>query len=61
MVDHFRDDISKCIFLEENAYISIKISLQFVPRGPVNIIPALLPVTAWRRLGDKPLSDPIMA
>ena len=28
---HFADDIFKCIFLHENAWISIKISLKFVP------------------------------
>ena len=30
---HFPDDIFKCIFLNENVSISIKISLQFVPKG----------------------------
>ena len=39
-VRHFPDDIIKCIFLNENVYISIKISLKFVPRGPINNIPA---------------------
>ena len=29
--DHFTDDIFNCIFLNENAWISIKISLKFVP------------------------------
>ena len=28
---HFADDISKCIFLKENVWISLKISLKFVP------------------------------
>ena len=28
---HFSDDIFKCIFLNENVWISIKISLKFVP------------------------------
>ena len=28
---HFPDDIFNCIFLDENAWISIKISLKFVP------------------------------
>ena len=30
---HFPDDIFKCIFLKQNIWISIKISLKFVPRG----------------------------
>ena len=32
----FPDDIFKCIFLNENAWISIKITLKFVPKGQVN-------------------------
>ena len=57
---HFPDDIFKCIFLNENALISIKIPLKFVPKGPINNIPALVPIMAWRRPGDKPLSVPMM-
>ena len=34
----FPDDIFKCIFLNENVWISIKISLKFVPKGPINNI-----------------------
>ena len=33
---HFPDAIFKCIFLNENVLISIKISLKFVPKGPIN-------------------------
>ena len=40
--------------------ISIRISLKFVPKGPINIIPALVWIMAWRRPGDKPLSEPMM-
>ena len=54
------DDIFKCIFLNENVRISIKISLKFVPKGPINNIPALFQVMAWRRAGNKPLSEPMM-
>ena len=50
----FPDDIFKCIFLNENARISIKISLKFVPKGPINNIPALVQIMAWRQPGDKP-------
>ena len=39
---HFPDDIFKCIFLNENVWISIKISLKFAPKGPINNIPALV-------------------
>ena len=54
---HFPDDIFKCIFLNENVWISLKISLKFVPKGPINNIPALVQKVAWRRPGDKPLSE----
>ena len=57
---HFADDIFKCIFLNKNVWISIKISLKFVPKGPINNIPALVEIMAWRRPGDKPLSEPMM-
>ena len=54
---HFADDIFTCIFLNENVWFPIKISLKFVPKGPINYIPALVQIMAWRRLGDKPLSE----
>ena len=55
---HFLDDIFKCIFLNENVKISIKISLQFVPKGQINNIPTLVQIMAWRCQGStKPLSE----
>ena len=57
---HFADAIFKCIFFNENIWIFIKISLKFVPRGPINNIPSLVQIMAWRRPGDKPLSEPMM-
>ena len=56
----FPDDIFKCIFMNGNVWSSIKISLKFVPDGPINNIPALVKMTAWCRTGDKPLSEPMM-
>ena len=50
----------KHIFLNENVRISIQISLTFVPKGPINNIPALVQTMSWRRSGDKPLSEPMM-
>ena len=44
----------------KNVWISINISLKFVPKGPINHIPALCQIMAWRRPGDKPLSEPMM-
>ena len=40
--------------------ISIKISLKFVPKGLISNIPALVLIMAWRRPGDKPLTEPMM-
>ena len=57
---HFADDIFKSIFLNENIWTPIKISLKFVPKGLINNIPALVKIMAWRRPGDKPLSEPMM-
>ena len=57
---HFADDVFKCNFLNENVWISIETSLKFIPKGPINNIPALVQIMAWRRSGDKPLSEPIM-
>ena len=57
---HFADDIFNFIFLNENIWTPIKISLKFVPKGPINNIPALVLMMAWRRPGDKPLSEPVM-
>ena len=57
---HFPDDIFKCIFLNENMWIFIEISLKFVLKGLINNIPALVQIMTWRRPGDKPLSAPMM-
>ena len=47
-------------FFNENVSISIKISLKFVLKGPINKVPALVQIMAWRRPGDKPLSELMM-
>ena len=52
---HFPDNIFKCIFLNKNIWILIKISLKFVPKGPINNIPAL-EIIAWHRPGNKPVA-----
>ena len=57
---HFADDPFKRIFLNATLRISIKISLNFVPKRPINNIPALVQIMAWRRPGDKPLSESTM-
>ena len=50
-----------CIFSNKNNWVSIKISLKSVPEGPVCNSPALIQIMAWRRSGDKPLSEPMIA
>ena len=60
---NFSDDLSKCIFLKKNVWISIKISLKFVPKSPVNNIQALEyndDNIYDNNNGDKPLSEPMM-
>ena len=59
-MDTIPGDTFKRIFLNENVMISIKIPLKFVPMGPINNNPALVQIMAWRRLGDKPLSEPMI-
>ena len=56
----FPDDTFERIFLNETVIILIKISVKFVPNGPINNIPALVQIMAWRRPGDKPLSEPML-
>ena len=45
----FADDIFKCIFLNENAWISIKIPLKFIPEGLIYIIGSDNGLTTIRR------------
>ena len=56
----FADDTFKCIFMNENARISIETSFKLVPEGPINNIPTLVQIMAWRQPGAKPLSEPLM-
>ena len=44
----FADDTFQCIFLDENISTVISISLKFVPKGPINNIPELVQIMAWR-------------
>ena len=60
MATIWADGIFNCIFFNENDRISIKISLKYVPRSPIDKKAALVQVMAWRRTGDKPLPGPMM-
>ena len=55
---HFADDIFRCIFVNEIFCILIKISLKFVPKGPIDNNPAVVSIMAWSQTGDKRLSEP---
>ena len=57
---NFANDLFKYIFLNENVWISINISLKFLSKGPIDNIPALVQIMAWCWPGDKPLSKPKM-
>ena len=53
------DDIFSCIFLNEDTWYLISISLKFVPKGPISNIPALVQIMAWHRPDHNPLSEPM--
>ena len=44
----------------ENFCISFKISLKFVPKGPIDNNPAMVQIMAWGQIGDKLLSEPML-
>ena len=46
--------------MNEKSCMSIRISLKFVSKSPIDNISALVPVMAWRRTGDKPLPEPML-
>ena len=50
-------DIFKCIFMNEKSCILIRISLKFVPTGPIETKAAFVQEMAWRRTGGKPLPE----
>ena len=56
---HFADDVFTCIFFNENCCILITFSLKYVRKGPIDDNRALVQIMAWRRSGDKPLSEPM--
>ena len=54
------DDNFKCIFLNENNKIPIRVWLKFVARSPTDNKPALVQVMAWHRTSNKPLTEPML-
>ena len=57
---HFADNIFWCTFVNENFCILIEVSRKFVPKGPIDNIPALVKIMAWHLICDKPLSEPVL-
>ena len=57
---HIVDDIFNCIFVNDKFCILIKISLKVIPMGPIDNKPASVYTMVWRRIGDKPLSEPVL-
>ena len=57
---HLADDLFTCIFVNGNCCILIKFSMKYVRQGPIDNNSALVQIMAWRRSGDKPLSEPMM-
>ena len=53
-------NIFKCIFLNEYDITPIQMSRKFVSRSPDENKPALDKGMAWRRIGNKPLSEPML-
>ena len=57
---HFRRRHFQMHFFNENVWISLRISLKFVPEVQINSIQTMKQIMAWCRLGAKPLSDPMV-
>ena len=51
---------SYAFFVNEKFCILIKISLKFVPKVPIDNNTLLVQIMAWHRIGNKPLSRPIL-
>ena len=47
-------------FRDKKFCILIKILLKFVPKGPIDNISALVEIMAWRQIGAKILSQPML-
>ena len=60
MATIFADDIFNCIYAMKMKKVPIQVSLKYVPRSPIDNEAALIQVMARRRIGDKPLSEPML-
>ena len=48
------------VFHEEGFRMLLTILLKNIDNGPINNIPALVQIMAWRRPGARPLSEPMV-
>ena len=46
--------------MNEKCSILIRISLKYVPKGPIDNKPAWVQVMVWRQTGDMPLPEPML-
>ena len=53
-VNHFAGNAFKCTVMNKNVCIAIQISLNFVPKGPIEKKSALIQVMAWQWTGLVP-------
>ena len=58
---HFGRRHNSNAFFNGNDKIPVQISQKFIPRSPIGNKPSLVQVMAWRRTGDKPLSEPMLS
>ena len=56
----FADDISRFIFVNEKFCLFIEISRKYVHKGPIDKNLALFQIMAWRRIGVRSLSEPML-
>ena len=61
MVTILVDNISNAFFSMEMIRDLIQISLKFVSRSPIDNKPEVIQAMAWCWIGDKPLSEPMLA
>ena len=55
------DDIFRRNLVNEEFCILIKNLLTYVPKFPIDNNPALVYIMTWHQIGDKPLSEPMLA
>ena len=47
--------------LPEWKSVCFDLNMKYIPKGPIDNNPALVPIMTWHQTGDKQLSEPMMA